>query len=143
MNYKRIGHIAIRTADIDACLDFYCNKLSFKEAFRMFDDSGKLTTIYLHIAPCQFIEIFTGGTEKHETGSNSIGYCHLCLEVESVAETFKTLSAKGIPIDREIRTGLSKCLMFWTHDPDGNSIEIMELTPESLQMKSLGDCRRS
>jgi len=135
-NYKRIGHIAIRTSDIDACLDFYCKKLGFTEAFRMHDDNGKLTTIYLNIAPGQFIEIFTGGIEKQETSINSIGYCHLCLEVENITETFKTLSARGIPIDREIKTGLSKCLMFWTHDPDGNSIEIMELTPESLQIKS-------
>jgi len=134
--YKNIGHIAIRTADIDVCLDFYCKRLGFTEAFRMYDDDGKLSTVYLNIAPGQFIEIFPNGIEKQETKSKGIGYCHLCLEVENAAEAFKTLSAAGIPIDREPKTGKSKCIMFWTHDPDGNSIEIMELPPESLQVKS-------
>jgi len=132
----RIGHIAIRTGNIDACLDFYCKKLGFTEAFRMHDDSGKLTTMYLNISPGQFLEIFPNGTEKQETGSSSIGYSHLCIEVENAAKTFEELSTRGIPIDRELQTGLSKCKMFWTHDPDGNSIEFMELTPESLQAKS-------
>jgi hypothetical protein len=27
--------------------------------------------------------------------------------------------------------------MFWTHDPDGNRIEFMELTPESLQAQAI------
>jgi len=135
-NYKRIGHIAIRTGDIDTCLDFYCNKIGLTEAFRMFNDAGELSTVYLNIAPGQFIEIFPNGAEKQKTSSVGIGYSHLCIEVENAAETFKTLSAKGIPIDQELKTGLSKCKMFWTHDPDGNSIEFMELTPESLQFKS-------
>ena len=26
--------------------------------------------------------------------------------------------------------------MFWTHDPDGNALEIMELPPDSLQAKA-------
>lgn len=28
------------------------------------------------------------------------------------------------------------CLMFWTHDPDGTQIEVMEMPPESLQARA-------
>jgi lactoylglutathione lyase len=26
--------------------------------------------------------------------------------------------------------------MFWTHDPDGNQLEVMQLPPESLQAQA-------
>ncbi|MDR0455171.1 MAG: VOC family protein [Treponema sp.] len=135
--YKCLGHIAIRAQDIEATRAFYCDVLSMKEAFRMNGDGGKPGTIYVCAAPGQFIEIFPGGTEGHEITNSTIGYSHLCIEVENAAETLERLRAKGIPVDRELQTGISKCKMFWTHDPDGNRIEFMELTPESLQTQAI------
>jgi len=135
--YKRIGHIAVRVSDIEASIAFYRDTLGFAEAFRMYNDAGTLSTIYLCMAPGQFIEIFPNGTEKQNTDGGAIGYCHLCIEVENAEETLASLAAAGIPVDRELQTGLSKCRMFWTHDPDGNPIEFMELTPESLQFQAI------
>jgi lactoylglutathione lyase len=135
--YKRIGHIAIRAADIEASLAFYCGMLGMREAFRMHNAEGQLSTVYVCLAPGQFIEIFPGGITGYEIDNNTIGYSHLCIEVENAAETLERLRAKGIPVDRELQTGVSKCRMFWTHDPDGNRIEFMELTPESLQAQAV------
>ena len=42
----------------------------------------------------------------------------------------------GGPLDSEVKRGNSRCLMFWTHDPDGTQIEIMEMPPESLQAQA-------
>ena len=49
---------------------------------------------------------------------------------------YETAKSKGGPLDSDIRWGKSRCRMFWTHDPDGTSLEIMELTPESLQCQA-------
>jgi lactoylglutathione lyase len=136
--YKRIGHIAIRARDIGATVAFYRDVLGMKEAFKMYHgEGGKLSTIYLCMAPGQFIEIFPDGTEERPIENNTVGYSHLCIEVENAAKTLEELRAKGMPVDRELQTGLSKCTMFWTHDPDGNRIEFMELTPESLQAQAV------
>jgi lactoylglutathione lyase len=136
--YKRIGHIAIRARDIGAAIAFYRDILGMKEAFRMYHgEGGKLSTIYLCMAPGQFIEIFPDGTEERPIENNTIGYSHLCIEVENAAKTLEKLRARGMPVDQELQTGLSKCTMFWTHDPDGNRIEFMELTPESLQAQAI------
>lgn len=136
--FKRIGHIAIRARDIEATTAFYRDILGMKEAFRMYHgEGGTLSTIYLCIAPGQFIEIFPGGTQERPIENNTIGYSHLCVEVENAAKTLEELRAKGIPVDRELQTGISRCTMFWTHDPDGNRIEFMELTPESLQAQAV------
>jgi len=136
-NFKRIGHIALRAKDIDASIAFYRDILGMEEAFRMYNEAGKLNTIYLCLAPGQFIEIFPDGLVERKIDADTIGYSHLCIEVEEAAKTLETLRAKGLPVDSELQTGLSKCRMFWTHDPDGNRIEFMELTPESLQAKAI------
>ena len=135
--FKNLGHIAIRAKDIEVTTAFYRDILGMKETFRIYNgNGGSLSTVYLCAAPDQFIEIFPGGTEKHEITGTTIGFSHLCIEVESAEETFKLLRANGAPLDTEVKTGLSKCRMVWTHDPDGNRIEFMELTPESLQMQA-------
>lgn len=136
--YKRIGHIALRAKDIETTAAFYRDILGMKEAFRMYSGAGgALSTVYLCLAEGQFIEIFPGGVEAQKTEDTAAGYCHLCIEVENIEQTFKELRAKGLPIDTEIKTGYSKCLQFWTHDPDGSRIEFMELPPESLQAQAI------
>jgi lactoylglutathione lyase len=134
--FKGLGHIAIRARDIEASAKFYTDVVGFKEAFRMNNlEGGKLGMIYLYIAPSQFIEIFpNGGGEL--TDNNTIGLKHICIEVDNAAQFQEELRARGAPIDTELKTGHSKCIQFWTHDPDGNRIEFMELPPESLQAQA-------
>ena len=133
---KGLGHLAIRARDIEASAKFYLDVIGLKEAFRMNNpDTGKPGTIYLYIAPGQFIEIFPdGGGEQPD--NNTIGLKHICIEVDNAAAFQEELRGRGAPIDTELKTGLSKCIQFWTHDPDGNRIEFMELPPESLQAQA-------
>lgn len=133
---KGLGHLAIRARDIEETAKFYREIVGLKEAFRMFSgEGGKLSTIYMYIAPSQFIEIFpNGGGEQN--GNDIIGIKHICIEVDNAAGYQEELRARGAPIDTELKTGFSRCLQFWTHDPDGNKIEFMELPPESLQAQA-------
>ena len=131
-----LGHLAIRAKDIEATAAFYRDIVGLKEAFRMNTlEGGKLGIIYMYIAPGQFIEIFPNAIG--EQGDNdTIGIKHICIEVDNAAEFQEVLRSRGAPIDIELKTGLSKCIQFWTHDPDGNKIEFMELPPESLQAQA-------
>ena len=132
----RLGHLAIRARDIEASAKFYREIIGFKEAFRMYNlEGGKLSTIYMYIAPSQFIEIFPNGTGEL-TDNNAIGIKHICIEVDDAKKCQEELRSRGAPIDTELKTGHSKCIQFWTHDPDGNRIEFMELPPESLQFQA-------
>lgn len=133
---KALGHLAIRARDIEASAKFYQEVVGFREAFRMYNgEGGKLSTIYLYIAPSQFIEIFPNGSGELSDNDN-IGIKHICIEVDNAAKFQEELRARGAPIDTELKTGFSKCIQFWTHDPDGNRIEFMELPPESLQAQA-------
>ena len=131
-----LSHIAIRTSNILNSVRFYTEVLGLREAFRMYGEDGALSTVYIYIAPSQYLELFPNGTQRGETERDAIGMCHICLETEDVETAYETVKSKGGPLDSDIRWGKSRCRMFWTHDPDGNALEIMELTPESLQAQA-------
>ena len=133
---KGLGHPAIRAKDIEETAKFYREIVGLKEAFRMYNGEGnKLSAIYMYIAKSQFIEIFPNGSGE-QSSDNNVGIKHICIEVENAAAFQEELRARGAPIDQELKTGFSKCLQFWTHDPDGNKIEFMELPPDSLQAQA-------
>ncbi|MDR2484428.1 MAG: VOC family protein [Treponema sp.] len=137
----RLGHIAIRARDIEATAGFYRDVLGLREAFRMHNLPGeKLGSVHIFVGPSQFIEIFPGGTEEFTPNQQTIGYSHLCFEVDDAAEVLEELRKRGAPIDAELKRGFSRCIQFWTHDPDGNRIEFMELPPDCLQAEANKRC---
>jgi lactoylglutathione lyase len=137
MTITRIGHTAIRARDIEATARFYRETLGMKEAFRMQNPAGdKLGCIYMYVAHSQFIEIFPDGCEDAPHTGKTIGHAHVCYEVDNAAAFLEEVRARGAPIDVELKHGYSRCIQFWTHDPDGNSIEFMELPQDSLQAQA-------
>ena len=131
-----LSHVAIRTRNIVESIRFYTVVLGLREAFRMYREDNSLSTVYLFFAPGQYLELFTNGTKEGTAGPEMIGFCHLCLMTENIRQSFEAVQAAGGPLDSEIKRGRSACLMFWTHDPDGTQIEIMEMPPESLQAQA-------
>ncbi len=131
-----LSHAAIRTRKIMDSFRYYTEVLGLREAFRMFREDGTLATVYLAIAPGQYLELFADGTREGLTGPDVIGINHLCLMTRDIQASFDAVRAAGGPLDSEIRRGQSRCRMFWTHDPDGTRIEVMEMPPESMQAQA-------
>ena len=127
---KGIGHIAFNISNLERSLDFYCNKLGLREAFRL-DREGTPSPwiVYLQIAPGHFIELFPGATGENKP--SQVGYNHFCLLVEDMAATLKELEARGLPINGEPTRGLDNNWQYWLTDPDGNRIELMQISPDS------------
>ena len=131
-----LSHVAIRTRNIAESIRFYTVVLGLREAFRMYGEDGSLSTVYLFFAPGQYLELFSNGTKERTAEPGTIGFCHLCLMTENIRQSYDAVKAAGGPLDSEVKRGRSECLMFWTHDPDGTQIEIMEMPPESLQAQA-------
>ncbi len=128
----QIGHTAYRVKDIDASLEFY-GKLGLAEAFRLNREDGSLWIVYMQLSEGQFVELFPGATQPVTVTPETIGYAHLCLEVDDIEQTVADLVAKGIVLDRPIKKGNDGNYQAWVVDPDGNRIELMQIMPDSRQ----------
>lgn len=131
MDFVGIAHTAFSVADMDASLDFYINKLGFTHAFSFKDGDGKPVIEYLNVAPGQFVELFYA--EKPYTGRSP--YDHMCLRVKDINTALRQVEAAGISIDVALNQACDMNWQFWIHDPDGNRIEFMQITPESPHAK--------
>lgn len=127
-----LGHAALAAYDLERSLEFYA-RLGIREAFRLHHPDGRLMLVYLHVAGDRFIEVFPGGPAPDPQRESS--FMHLCLVCDDLHATVEQLRQAGVPIDREPSLGLDHNWQAWTHDPDGNAIELMQLSPESPQRK--------
>jgi len=132
---KGIGHLAFRVSDLEKSLNFYCNVLGLKEAFRLYNDAGELWIVYLKINNDNFIELFPYKGEIESNYERS-SYQHLCLLVDDINETLRELSERGLDIKGTPNQGKDGNYQYWITDPDGNRIELMQIMPNSLQAKA-------
>jgi lactoylglutathione lyase len=136
-----IGHVAIRVRDVARTLDFYVGKLGFEEMFRL-DRDGRLWLMYVRITDTQFLEIFPEGEGERAAGKEAVGYNHLCLEVSDIDAALADLAAKGVPLSNPLKMALDGNRQAWIEDPDGHRIELMQLSPDCLQLRAIARLRR-
>lgn len=128
-----LGHPAFAAHDVEETLAFYA-LLGVEEAFRLHHDDGSLMLVYLHVAGDRFVEVFPGGLSPDPNREQS--FQHICLLTDDIEGAVEHLRANGAPIDTETTTGLDGNLQAWTHDPDGNQIELMQLSEDSPQRQA-------
>ena len=125
-----LGHPAFAARDVDRTLRFY-RIFGIEEAFRLHNDDGSLMLVYLHVSGDRFIEVFPGGPAPDPDREQS--FKHICLLTDDINGAVEHLREKDAPIDSEPLLGLDGNLQAWTHDPDGNQIELMQLSEDSPQ----------
>jgi lactoylglutathione lyase len=128
-----IGHAAFAAHDLERALAFY-DKLGIRESFRLNREDGSLMLIYLHVAGDRFIEVFPGGPTPDPSRKGS--FMHLCLLTDDMQATVEQLRQADIAIDREPKVGLDGNWQAWIRDPDGNAIELMQLSEDSAQRQA-------
>jgi lactoylglutathione lyase len=132
-----LGHVALRTRDIDRALAFYTGKLGMQEMMRLLYDDGSVFIVYLKITDNQLLELFPDGSGDEAPGPGAVGVNHFCLTVHDIERAVADLRAAGVPLWRDIKTGLDNNRQAWVVDPDGNRIELMEISPDCLQFQAL------
>ena len=122
----RYLHTMLRVRDIDAALDFYCNKLGLKEVRRKDYPQGRFTLIFL-APPGQegVAEVELTHNWDPEPYGEGRNFGHLAYEVDDIYETCQRLMDKGVTINRPPRDGN----MAFIRSPDGISIELLQKGP--------------
>ena len=122
-------HTMIRISDIDASLDFYCNKLGLIEFSRKDYEKGRFTLIFL-CAPEDknladenrkpLIELTYNWDKEEYAGGRNFG--HLAFRVDNIYKICEKLQDNGVVINRPPRDGH----MAFVKSPDGISIELLQ-----------------
>ncbi len=125
----RFLHTMVRVADLDAALDFYCDKLGLVEVRRAENEAGRFTLVFL-AAPddaeqsretrAPQVELtFNWDAEAYAGGRN---FGHLAYEVDDIYAACQRLMDGGVTINRPPRDGW----MAFVRSPDGISIELLQ-----------------
>lgn len=134
---KGLAHTAYVVEDMEKSLHFYCDILGFKKIFELRKPETNAPWIeYLKVRDGQFIELFYGGETKKIVDMQTIGYNHLCLEVDDIHAIAAHLKSNGVVVDVEPKQGLDLNYQCWAKDPDGNRIEFMQMHPDCPQFKN-------
>jgi len=125
----RYLHTMVRVKDVDASLDFYCNKLGMTEVRRIDNDKGRFTLIFLaaskdeangRASKAPLLELtYNWDPEEYDGGRN---FGHLAYEVDDIYETCAKLQEQGVTINRPPRDGY----MAFIKSPDNISIELLQ-----------------
>jgi lactoylglutathione lyase len=137
-----LTHVAIRVKDIDRSLDFYVNKLGFKEMLRLIRDD-KLWLVYLRITDTQYLEVFPDGEGDRAPEREVVGYNHICLEVPDIEQSVRELEALGIPLIRPKILAADGNWQTWIEDPDGHRIELMQMAEDGMQVQAIRRMRET
>jgi lactoylglutathione lyase len=125
----RYRHTMVRVRDLDASLDFYCNKLGLVETRRVDRPQHKYMLVFL-AAPqdaerakserVDEIELtYNYDTEDYGSARN---FGHLAYEVDNIYDACQRLMDKGVVINRPPRDGN----MAFVRSPDLISIELLQ-----------------
>jgi len=131
----RYLHTMLRVRDLDAALDFYCNKLGLKESHRHEDEKGRYTLVFLMAPGDEKLVAETGKSGRPEPlveltynwdGDEDYGearyFGHLAYEVDDIYATCEALMKAGVTINRPPRDGM----MAFVRSPDKHSIEFLQ-----------------
>jgi lactoylglutathione lyase len=131
------GHVAIKVTDLERSLDYYVNKLGFPEMMRLHNKDGSTWLVYLRVTDQQYLEIFPNAENDRAPGWNANGVNHICLEVKGIEAVLERIAAAGLKLLMPLKEGADFNKQAWLEDPDGNRIELMELGPNSMQLKAI------
>jgi len=119
----------VRVTDVEASLDFYCNKLGLEEVRRLENEKGRFTLIFLAASKDKAtsaesrapeLELTFNWDPETYTGGRSFG--HLAYKVNNIYATCQKLMDSGVTINRPPRDGN----MAFVKSPDNISIELLQ-----------------
>ncbi|KFB10060.1 VOC family protein [Nitratireductor basaltis] len=125
----RYLHTMVRVSDLDASLDFYCNKMGMVEVRRTENEKGRFTLVFL-AAPedresgektkAPLLELTYNWDPETYSGGRNFG--HLAYEVDDIYGLCQKLMDAGVTINRPPRDGY----MAFVRSPDGISFELLQ-----------------
>ena len=132
MKLARLGHVALRVADVERSKKFYGEALGFE----VIEEDPEHGGVFMALAGLSHtIDLFQAPEATPAATPGAVGVRHIAFLVESEAdfkEAWRTLREQGVPIDRALDHVSQKSIYF--HDPDGTVLEIYYELPHAREL---------
>lgn len=115
-------HTMVRVTNLEASLDFYCNKLGLKEVHRKDYPQGRFTLVYLAAEGDEDAQLELTHNWDLEELQGGRNFGHVAYRVENIYQICQQLMDRGVTINRPPRDGY----MAFVRSPDGISIELLQ-----------------
>jgi lactoylglutathione lyase len=118
----RYLHTMLRVTDVDASMDFFCDKLGLVQQRRVDVEQGRFSLIFLSPPdqPDAQVELTWNWDPEDYTGGRNFG--HLAYEVDDIYALCQKLMDEGVTINRPPRDGN----MAFVRSPDNISVELLQ-----------------
>jgi lactoylglutathione lyase len=138
----RLAHLCLKTDKLKEMVTFYRDVLGLPIKFDLKNDEGIPFGYYFDLGNRTFLEVFDHQLAAKQWGHSAdpmerpktMHYGHFCLEAPDLVQLKAQWLTKGLK-SSDIMLGMDGSLQMWIGDPDGNAIEVMQYTPDSLQTK--------
>ena len=125
-----INHVAIVVENMDEAIAFYRDQMGFPEAFRMTNENGQPTIVYMQVSRGTFVEL------NPATPQRQPGFRHFGLETSNIDVTAARLTERGVDVSTpNLSRTRSMLANFVT--PHGIQIEIVDPRPDSLHRQAM------
>lgn len=122
MQRMKYLHTMVRVTDLEASLDFYCNKLGLVELRRQVNERGRFTLVFLAAPGDETAQLELTWNWDPEVYTMGRAFGHVAYQVDDIYATCERLAAGGVTISRPPRDGR----MAFVRSPDNVSIELLQ-----------------
>ncbi len=115
-------HTMVRVSDLEASMDFYCNKLGLHEVERYDNPEVRFTLVMLAAPGDEQAQVELTYNYDPEEFGGARNFGHLAYRVDDIYATCQQLMDAGVTISRPPRDGH----MAFVRSPDNISVELLQ-----------------
>ena len=125
----RMNHVGISSPNLEETLSYYTETLGFPEAFRVTNDEGDITVVYVQVSTNSFLELQPSNEERPP------GLSHFGIVVEDMDNAIEMWRERGIEVENSRVSGTNAVLSN-IYDANGIRMELLELPAGSAHAQA-------
>ena len=125
-----VNHVAMSVDNFDEALEFYTQKMGFREVLNMRNDQNQPTLAFVQVSRDTFLELAPANANR------PVGLTHFGLLIEDIDGTVAALRQRGVTVTDPRSVG-NQWMVANVTAPGGLRIELTQLGPDSVPRKAI------
>jgi catechol-2,3-dioxygenase len=126
-----MNHLGVNVPDIPQAVTYYTQKMGYKEAFRVTNEQGQPTLVYMQISQNTFLELNQANAQR------PAGVSHYGLVVDKADDAVKMFRARGLMVTDAAVSAGTKAVLYNITDTYMGRIDLSDITSDSAHRKAI------